>query len=224
MLNKDSIFIRTGKYGCLYQDAKEFDDIDLIGDNYLYYIITKIKVWSGRKNGNTVIIGIQIFYMNIINGKILTTVYKGDRQEEKCHEIVLDENEYISDFSCKVDKEVTGIGFVTNKGRKFKVGGGQVENKETLVTSHGPAIILSFFGSYRSELESIGVVYMTRRNYSSALFVGYFELKFLLKKNELFKRSTLKKANSFKYSDQVLLKVCQLPNASFNQILRFCFV
>ena len=163
--------------------------------------------------------------MNIINRKILITGRnKGDHQEEKCNEFILDKNEYISDFSCKVDKEITNVSFVTNKGRKFKVGGEQGENKETLVTSHGPAIILSMFGFYRSELEAIGVVYMTRRDYSSALFVGYFELKYLLKKNEFFKLKTLQKANSFKYSDQVLLKVCMLPNSSFNQILRFCFV
>lgn len=225
MLNKDSIFRRTGLYGCLYFDANNFDDIDLIGENYLYYIIRKIKVWSGTKNGNTVIIGIQCFFMNIINRKILITGRnKGDHQEEKCNEFILDKKEYISDFSCKVDKEITNVSFVTNKGRKFKVGGEQGENKETLVTSHGPAIILSMFGSYRSELEAIGVVYMTRRDYSSALFVGYFELKYLLKKNEFFKLKTLQKANSFKYSDQVLLKVCMLPNSSFNQILRFCFV
>ena len=44
MLNKDSIFRRTGLYGCLYFDANNFDDIDLIGENYLYYMIRKIKV------------------------------------------------------------------------------------------------------------------------------------------------------------------------------------
>ena len=93
MLNKDSIFRRTGLYGCLYFDANNFDDIDLIGENYLYYIIRKIKVWSGTKSGNTVIIGIQGFFMNIINRKILITGRnKGDHQEEKCNVFILDKN------------------------------------------------------------------------------------------------------------------------------------
>lgn len=225
MLNKNSIFKRAGKYGWLYSDAKQFDDIELLGENYLNYLITKIKVWTGKKKEKTVIIGIQMYFKSIIDGKVLTTgIYKGEREEDKCDEFILDRNEYISDFSCKVDKEITNIGFTTNKGRNFTVGGDQGEDMITLVTNYGPAIVISIFGSYRSELETIGVVYMTRRDYSSALFVGFFELKYLLKKSEEFKKKTIENINSFQFSDQVLIKVCQLPDASFNQILRFCFV
>ena len=225
MLSKDSNFRRTGEYGWKYNEAHKFDDIDLLGENFLNYIIVKIKVWSGKKNEKTVIIGIQMFFKSIIDGKILTSgVYKGTREEDKCDEFELKQGEYLSDFTCKVDSEISNISFTTNKGRNFTVGGDQGEEMITLVTSNGPAIVITLFGSYRAELETCGVVYMTSREYSGCLFVGFFELRHLLKKNEDFKKKIMKIEDTLTYSDKVVFKVCQLPDASFHEILRFCFV
>ena len=225
MINKESLFHRSGKYGWKYPETHEFDDIELLGENFLNYIIIKIKVWSGKKNEKTVIVGIQMFFKSIIDGKILTSgIYKGTREVDKCDEFELNPDEYLSDFTCRVDNEIVNIGFYTNKGRHFAVGGDQGDEMITLVTSHGPAIVISLFGSYRAELETCGVVYMTRREYSGCLFTGFFELKHLLKRNETFKKKIMEIEDTLSYSDKVVFKVCQLPDTSFHEILRFCYI
>ena len=94
MINEESLFHRTGKYGWRYPETHEFDDIELLGENFLNYIIIKIKVWSGKKNEKTVIVGIQMFFKSIIDGKILTSgIYKGTREVDKCDEFELNPDE-----------------------------------------------------------------------------------------------------------------------------------
>ena len=225
MLNTETLYKRSGKYGWIHPDSKHFDDLDFLGENFLNYKVTKIKIWSGKKEQKTIVTGIQFFYKSLIDGKEVTPgEYKGEQGLEKCDELVLQQNEYLVDFHIRIDTEVTNVGFTTNKGRVFKIGGDVGEDKITLISENGPAIILAIFGCYGPELQSCGVGYVTKKDYMEALFLGYFELKFLLKKNEEFKKKLLEKESTLEQSDKILLKTCLLPDASFNQIIKFCLI
>ena len=225
MTNIKKIAQRSGKFGWIHADSKHFDDLEFLGDNFLYYKVTKIKIWSGKKEKKTIVNGIQFFYKSLIDGKEVTPgEYKGEQGLEKCDELVLNQNEYLVDYHVRIDTEVTQIGFTTNKGRVFKIGGEVGEDKSTFIKYNGPAIILAIFGCYGPELQSCGVVYVTKKDYMEALFLGYFELKYLLQKNEEFKKNAQSKESSLQESDKVLLKTCLLPDDAFNQIIKFCLI
>ena len=69
MSDEDTEFHYGGKFGWIYSESKHFNDKDFLGDNYLQYKITKIKIWSGKKDNKEIINGIQVTYKNILNGK-----------------------------------------------------------------------------------------------------------------------------------------------------------
>ena len=225
MTSIEKIAQRSGKFGWIHPDSKHFDDLEFMGDNFLNYKVTKIKIWSGKKDQKTIVNGIQFFYKSLIDGKEVTPgEYKGEQGLEKCDEVVLNQNEYLVDYHVRIDTEVTQIGFTTNKGRVFKIGGEVGEDKITMIKDKGPAIILAIFGCYGPELQSCGVVYVTKKDYMEALFLGYFELKYLLKKNEEIKKNILSKEQSLELADKVLLKTCLLPDASFHQVIKYCLI
>ena len=49
MSDEDTEFHYGGKFRWIYQESKHFNDKDFLGDNYLQYKITKIKIWSGKR-------------------------------------------------------------------------------------------------------------------------------------------------------------------------------
>ena len=51
--------------------------------------------------------------------------------------------------------------------------------------------------------------------------LGYFELRMKMK-NENFQNKILSNMDKHKDSDQVLIKVCLLPESCFNEIIQFC--
>lgn len=225
MLNNENIYKRSGKYGYIYPDSKHFDDLEFLGDNFLNFKVVRMKIWTGKKDSKQIINGIQFFYKNLLNGKEVTSgEYKGEEGLERCEEFVLNPSEYLIDFHIRIDTEVTNIGFTTNKGRKFQLGGEAGEEKITLIKENGPSIVLAIFGCYGTDLQSCGVIYVTRKDYLEALFLGYFELKYLLKKNEEIKNNILSKEQSLELADKVLLKTCLLPDASFHQVIKYCLI
>jgi hypothetical protein len=50
---EDEIFHYGGKQGWIYQNSKHFNDKDFLGDDYLYYKIQKIKIWSEKRTIKT---------------------------------------------------------------------------------------------------------------------------------------------------------------------------
>ena len=94
-------------------------------DKYNKYILTRIKVWVGRKDDDVVIQGIQSFFKDIQTGEEITAGEYRDKQAPftSVHEFKLEADEYINDFHIKFDLNVTEIGFTTNKGRTEKWGG-----------------------------------------------------------------------------------------------------
>ena len=212
-----------GKYGWVYQDSKSFDDMqNIFKEKYLQQKIIKLKIWSGKKDGSDVIYGIQAFYKNINTGKLtITDEYRGEGFE-KVEEFKIKTNEYLNKFYVKFDKEITRVGFETNKGNKFIVGDGKGEDKY-IKFNDGNNIIITIYGCYNKYLEAIGVGYVERDWYMKKMCFGYFELRFKFKKDENFKNEWLKKYDNLNLFEKALLKTCILPDAAFTQIIRFCF-
>ena len=56
------------------------------------------------------------------------------------------------------------------------------------------------------------------------LFIGFFELRYKLKKDESFKKNWIENENKLEESDRILLKTCLLPDTAFNEIIKFCLI
>ena len=81
-------------------------------------------------------------------------------------------------------------------------------------------IILSISGGYNKQLELLGCRYINMNDYFGHT-LGYFELRIRMK-NEIFKNKILSNQDKYRNSDQVLIKVCFLPESCFNEIIQFC--
>ena len=188
---EDEIFHYGGKFGWIYQNSKHFNDKDFLGDNYLYYKIQKIKIWSGKKDSKDIINGIQVWYKNILDGKLVTPgEFKGDEGNDNVVEFEVKPNEYLTDFHIRIDTEVTQVGFETNKHNNILVGGTQGEDK-IINSNGGDNIIVFLYGAYDNLLHALGVGYVNKKDYMKTLFIGFFQLRHKLKKDEAFKKKCL---------------------------------
>ncbi len=224
MANNGDIFQYGGKFGWIYQNSKHFNDKDFLGDNYLYYKIQKLKIWSGKKDSKDIINGIQVWYKNILDGKVISPgEFKGDEGNDNVQEFEIKPNEYLTDFHIRIDTEVTQVGFETNKKNKILVGGTQGEDK-IINSNGGENIIVFLYGAYENVLHSLGVGFVNKKDYMKTLFIGFFQLRHKLKKDETFKKTWIEKEKDLKEDDQVLLRTCLLPDTAFNEIIKFCLI
>ena len=221
---EDEIFHYGGKFGWIYQNSKHFNDKDFLGDNYLYYKIQKIKIWSGKKDSKDIINGIQVWYKNILDGKLVTPgEFKGDEGNDNVVEFEVKPNEYLTDFHIRIDTEVTQVGFETNKHNNILVGGTQGEDK-IINSNGGENIIVFLYGAYDNLLHALGVGYVNKKDYMKTLFIGFFQLRHKLKKDEAFKKKCAEIESTLAESDKVLLRTCLLPDTAFNEIIKFCLI
>ena len=219
---EDEIFHYGGKFGWIYQNSKHFNDKDFLGDNYLYYKIQKIKIWSGKKDSKDIINGIQVWYKNILDGKLVTPgEFKGDEGNDNVVEFEVKPNEYLTDFHVRIDTEVTQVGFETNKHNNILVGGTQGEDK-IINSNGGDNIIVFLYGAYDNLLHALGVGYVNKKDYVKTLFIGFFQLRHKLKKDEAFKKKCAEIESTLAESDKVLLTTCLLPDDAFKKIMKFC--
>ena len=221
---EDEIFHYGGKFGWIYQNSKHFNDKDFLGDNYLYYKIQKIKIWSGKKDSKDIINGIQVWYKNILDGKLVTPgEFKGDEGNDNVVEFEVKPNEYLTDFHVRIDTEVTQVGFETNKHNNILVGGTQGEDK-IINSNGGENIIVFLYGAYENVLHSLWVGFVNKKDYMKTLFIGFFQLRHKLKKDEAFKKKCAEIESTLAESDKVLLRTCLLPDTAFNEIIKFCLI
>jgi hypothetical protein len=218
------LFRYSGRYGWIYGDSKHFLDNDFLGENYLYYKIIKIKIWTGKIDSKDIINGVQVFYKNILDGNIITPgEYKGDEGCDNVYEFEIKSNEYLINFHIRVDDCITQVGFETNKGNKILVGGTIGEDK-LIVSNGGDNIILFLYGSYNNCLHTLGVGYINKKDYLKKFYIGYFELYFKLNKDKEFREEWIKKENLLNENDRILLKVCLLPEDIFEKVIKYVFL
>lgn len=209
---------KTGKYGFVYNDSIYFNEKENIYNKELLYRVSKVNVWIGKRDNKDIICGIQFYYRNLKNGNEVTFgANKGDKYITDMKQIILEPTEYLCDFNIRIDQEVTQIGFSSNKGKTYLFGGESGEKKITELNDN-QGIIIAPFGSFGDYLHSCGMYYIDKNEYMMHFIYGYFELRFALKHRPKFKEKCEKlKLNSV---DQVLLRVCRLPDRLFHCIMK----
>ena len=218
---KEQVCFYTPKFGYNSIYSIEFDDHSIMGSNYLIYKPDKIIFWTSELG---IITGIQTWFRNMIdNNFIHSGENKGSNSMYK-HIFNINTKEYLIKFRIWKEKEyINKIYLETNQGNSFEIGinGGFEIPIESL--KYGNKIIISFFGNYKNNLESIGLHLIDKKDYMRVMFIGYFELKKILK-NEKKRENYLNKINKkeFGFEEEAIIRACMLPNNQFNAIMKYC--
>lgn len=218
-------------YGCIDTSSKPFDDSQEIGGNediLFEYLIRKIKIFTKKVKEKEIISGIQLSYKNKKTNKIkelpLRQLNMKNNKDEEVEIFELKPGEYLINFFIRfefISAYIYQLGFETNKKRKVLKGCEVGENKY-IETNGGDNIILGTFGYYTQKLDSLGVFYINKNEYLKKFYIGYFELKYKIKKDEKYKKSIEDNFKKVSKEDQYLIKVCLLPDNSFFEIMKFC--
>ena len=183
------------------------------------YRLCKIHIFLGEKNK---ILGIQSFYKNTKNEEIPGQLgYDESLKTLNLMKLEIPSNDHLCNMHIfRGDEGVKQIKFVTYKGKELTVGEGGEDTKMSFLNSNKENIILSISGGYNQQLELLGCRYINMSDYFGHT-LGYFELRMKMK-NENFQNKIIANMDKYKDSDQVLIKVCLLPESCFNEIIQFC--
>ena len=215
----------TAFFGVIYPDElKRFDDSHYANKEKLFqYRLSEIKFFLGERDGKETILGLQTTYTKITGEKIVNQEARDKVEKElDIKKLEIPSNDYICNFFLKVgDERITQIKLVTKKGRELVVGSDEGEEKTVdFINDNKNHMILGFLGGYRKVLEAIGAVYIPIKEYLGNSR-GYFELKKKMKKKDFKDNINL---NKLKFSDQVLFRVCDLPDGCFTSIIKYCLL
>lgn len=214
------------KYGCIDSRDEHFDDHPELGFDYLDYKISKIKIWTAKKNQYIVLGGMQTSYTNNKDGtEFISQEHKGEKVDNDSYvEFILKDNEYIINSSVWFeDSSICKIIFKTNLKNTFSVG--DEKGDEIEVSEFGKnKFILSFFGTYSDNyLTSIGMFINKQKEFFDYFLKGYFQLKtiFLIKDKKLNEIEENEKKNVYAQNDLTLIKACKLPKNLFLGIIKY---
>ena len=220
----------TAFIGTLFQgDERRFDDKNYFNEeNFYHYRLSKVKFFLGEKNKKELILGLQAIYLTPLCKEI-----PGEEARDKSvKELDIKVLEIPpNDFLCHLyvwrgDDRITQIKLVTKKGKSLTVGSKEGEEVKIDFLNNKKCddfMILYFFGAYRKCLECIAAGYVPIKEYVKNT-MGYFMLKKKVKTNEKFRNRIEENLKKFKSDDQVLYRVCQLPDNCFNSIIKYCFL
>ena len=222
--NKNILKI-ISKIGTVFINDNTFNHNNEIAEKYLYYKPENIVIWTGIKNDEKVLAGIEISYRNILDGSKKKCKDSCGLEIKEKSIYIIKPTEYLINFRIWIgDDVIYKIILKTNKGNEFQVG---IEKGTEIIIDEldGNNIIMSFMGNYNYYLTSLGLLYVEKKKYLEILFAGYFQLKALLRKenkrNEILEK--LEKGE-YKKDDIALIKACLLPNNPFNGIIKYCIV
>ena len=224
-------FIQYGNiYGRIDVNSKPFDDSKELGGTeelFLQYLIKKIKIYTKLVKGKHIISGIQLTYQNIKTKQFKELPIRNQNtkiEEEEIELFELKPGEYLTNFYIRFSFDsdyIYQLGFETNKKRKI-IKGSEFGEKKNIRINCGNNLILGTFGFYSENIYSLGVLYVNLVEYLKKYYIGYFELKKKLKKDEKFKQNIEKNIIGYSNIDKCLYKVSLLPDAIFNEIIKFC--
>ena len=209
---------------CLYGfDAGERYDVkDILKEKIFNYKITKIKCQSKSNEG---IYGIQFFYRNLIDGKesILINI---EPKEKDLIEQEFDLNgECIIDMQTWLNEDIklTGFEITTDKKRFMKFGYGNDAPIKTTDLNNLDKVIVGF-GVYVNEennsLNGIYCYYVNRGNYLYNMYKGILMLR-RKSQNQIYKEKIKKKMQNMSRKNQILFKICNLPQNQFFNIIKY---
>ena len=219
------------KYSCIFGKMKKiskfWDDLEDLGEKELLkYKITKIKIYTGKYQEQTVIIGVDVTYKNIFTGEILIREHKGKLIILDVKEFEMKSGEYLTDFYVRFPEDnclISELGFGTNKNQKILLGNKIGDNK-VIESNGGGNIIVGTFGYFQENLDTIGVLYIPKIKFMELYLFGFFILRYMIKSKPNFKEEWDSKSKSLNVEYKYIWRFINLPNSLFFYIIKYCFL
>ena len=99
------------------------------------------------------------------------------------------------------------------------------EGEDKIISSNGgDNIIVGTFGGTNQKLDSMGCLYVSKKEYLKRALFSIFMLRYKIKKDENFKKTWDEKCNTLPLEYQFLWRTVNLPDAAFTQIISFCYL
>ena len=212
----------TCVYGTIsYSNNTTYDLYDILGKNLLDYKLTKIKC---QLKSNKCIYGLQLIYRNKNDGKESTLIdIKSNEQDLIEQEMDLN-GEEIKDLRVWIDENTDLIGFeVITAKRSKKFGYGNDEQLTKIKDFEKLDKIIVGFGFYADEkngIRSIYAYYISRNEFISYIYDGFFALRNKIK-NEDFNKKIKNKLTNMSDRNNILYKICRLPDNQFFNIIKY---
>ena len=204
-------------FGIITPEDKEFDDCqNFTAKEILNYKIIKQRIYLGYLEGKKVILGIGTTFKNLLNGKIVNTVHKGDSKVEEIEELIIKDNDYLTNVFIKLDQidfSISFIRFITHNNNQISSGEYEDNNGDRiLILNEENEVIVGFYGGIKKKLVNIGCLYIRKVIYFKYLFFGVFLLKYLAKKDKNFRDKWNESYKGLDVSSQYLWKAVNLPD------------
>ena len=226
----------TPVYGFVPREKTRFCDKDLFGDDLWKYVtLRKIKLWYGSpKSGDEnvkdkCVLGIQCVYQDIVSGQKTTTEQhcgdiSGDDIEVK--ELELKDNDFFTKFNIDFDTAVTHLKFTTKNGETIEVGKEKEDTKKTVEFNDvKDTMIHSFVGYYNPYgLRALGCKFIFKKDFILINLMGVLRLRHVFKINEKEKEKweDPNELNKLSLEMRTIARLCQLPDAQFASVMKFC--
>ena len=217
--------IDTCIYGSVLEKSKCLDIYEILKDKIYNYKLSKIKCQIKSNKG---LYGIQFFYRNLIDGKESPLINIQPKEKEKdLIEQEFDLNgDSIIDLKTWLDDnyKLTGFEVITNRNRTQKFGYGNNEPIQGIIDFKNLDKIIIGFGVYINEDDNfITALYGYYLNRSKFLMIMYKGILYLRKKsqNPNFVEKIKKKLPSMNKKNQILFKICNLPQNQFFNIIKY---
>lgn len=226
----------TPVFGFVPREKTRFCDKDLFGDDLWKYVtLRKIKLWYGSpKSGDEnvkdkCVLGIQCVYQDIVSGQKTTTEQhcgdiSGDDIEVK--ELELKDNDFFTKFNIDFETAVTHLKFTTKNGEFIEVGKEKEETKKTVEFNDvKDTMIHSFVGYYNPYgLRALGCKFILKKDFILINLMGVLRLRHVFKINEKEREKweDPNELNKLSLEMRTIARLCQLPDAQFASVMRFC--
>ena len=223
---KEKIIKWTINHGEITQESKFWNDFEDIGEEELLKNkIIKVKIFTGKKDGKDVIVGVGFTFKSYSSGEEMPCKeHLGSLQYEDFKELDIKSDEYLTDFRIRVPYDleyISQIGFKTSKGNELLVG--KEDGNELPINSNGgDNIIIGTFGCANKKLDAIGILYVDKKQFLKRKCFALFMLNHLAKTDNDFKKETEEKYAKLEEDYKYLWKTVNLPNAIFSQVVKYC--
>ena len=209
---------------CLDNESKIWyvnDEIELLKSR-----IINIKIFSNMYEGKEIINGIEYTFKNLNTGKTQNILHRGSYNFINVKEFRINNNEYLTDFYIRFKNEaeyISQLGFSTNLKRTIIVGNEEGELK-IIDSNGGNNIIIGIFGAVNKKLDSLGILYISKKNYVKYYIFPFLFLRYRIKNNENFIKEWEQRYKELPIEDQYIWKMVNLEDDNLLYLIfKFCY-
>ena len=226
--NEEKI-LYTNISGIIEKYYSPWDDYEHFGKEIFKNKIKSIKIYFSQEKSfffkkDKYIIGLSFTYQNIVSRKISIIEHKGNEPFSATKELNLADDEYLTEYFVNYNDKfgvILALGFCTNKNKQIIFGKKEKSDKYINLQDKN-SIIVGSFGYLDKKINAIGFLYFEKRIIQKYDFLRLIiVLKYMIKNDKEFVKKIEKKINKFDIVYNCIWRVVNLPDTSFECVIKF---